>query len=78
MSEHAYEDVKVPARYRPLLRRLQRGTYTRDELDWILHIPSHLVVACVTAHRKPPDVRIWRLRNQSAVGTRPPSTSTPH
>jgi hypothetical protein len=29
----------------------------------------------VTAHRKPPEVRICRLRNQSAVGTRPPSTS---
>ena len=28
MSEHVYDDVKVPARYRPLLRRLQRGTYT--------------------------------------------------
>jgi hypothetical protein len=36
MSEHGYEDVKVPARYRPLLRRLQRGTFTRDELGWIL------------------------------------------
>jgi hypothetical protein len=43
-----------------------------------LHIPSDLVVAGVTAHRKPPEVRICRLRNQSAVGTRPPSTSTPH
>jgi RNA-directed DNA polymerase len=29
-------------------------------------------------HRKPPEVRICRLRNQSRVGTRPPSTSTPH
>jgi hypothetical protein len=36
MSAHAYEDVKVPARYRTLLRRLQRGTFTRDELEWIL------------------------------------------
>ena len=42
------------------------------------HIPSDLVVECGTAHRKPPEVRICRLRNQSAVGTRPPSTSTPH
>ena len=41
------------------------------------HIPPDLVVECVTAHRKPPEVRIWTLRNQSAVGTRPPSTSTP-
>src|SRR5215831_15758087 len=30
------------------------------------------------AHRKPPDVRICRLSLQSGVGTRPPSTSTPH
>jgi hypothetical protein len=35
MSEHAYEDVKVPARYRALLRRLQRGAYTRAELEWL-------------------------------------------
>src|SRR5882724_10157862 len=42
------------------------------------HIPSDLVVECVTAHRKPPDVRTWRLSNQSCVGTLPPSTSTPH
>src|SRR4029453_15457913 len=42
------------------------------------HIPSDLVVTCVTAQRKPPEVRIWRLRNQSRVGTVPPSTSTPH
>jgi hypothetical protein len=43
-----------------------------------LHIPPDLVVRGIPAHRKPPEVRIWRLRNQSAVGTRPPSTSTPH
>jgi hypothetical protein len=36
MSEHAYEDVKVPARYRPLLRRLQRGTWSGQELEWLL------------------------------------------
>src|SRR5919206_3142009 len=37
-----------------------------------------LVVRSTTTHRKPPDVRICRLRNQSRVGTVPPSTSTPH
>jgi hypothetical protein len=42
------------------------------------HIPPNLVVERVTAHRKPPEVRIWRLSNQSRVGTVPPSTSTPH
>src|SRR5499426_3424418 len=30
----------------------------------------------VTAQRKPPEVRICKLRNQSRVGTVPPSTST--
>jgi hypothetical protein len=58
-------------------------TYTdlpdRPVLDRrIFHIPPNLVVEHVTAHRKPPEVRIWRLRNQSRVGTLPPSTSTPH
>jgi hypothetical protein len=43
-----------------------------------LQIPPDYVVEDATAHRKPPEVRICRLRNQSAVGTRPPSTSTPH
>src|SRR2546425_11140134 len=42
------------------------------------HIPPNYVVECGIAHRKPPEVRICRLRNQSAVGTRPPSTATPH
>jgi hypothetical protein len=42
------------------------------------HIPSLLVVECVTTHRKPPEVRICKLSIQSAVGTHPPSTSTPH
>ena len=42
-----------------------------------VHIPPDLVVKGITAHRKPPDVRICRLRNQSRVGTVPPSTSTP-
>ena len=42
------------------------------------HIPPNLVVECVSHHRKPPEVRICRLSIQSAVGTRPPSTSTPH
>src|SRR5262249_21768951 len=32
----------------------------------------------VSTHRKPPEVRICRLSIQSVVGTRPPSTSTPH
>jgi|RhiMetdeSRZDD1v2_1073273.scaffolds.fasta_scaffold222161_6 hypothetical protein len=44
----------------------------------LCHIPPNYVVAAIPAHRKPPDVRICRLSIQSDVGTRPPSTSTPH
>src|SRR5262249_59283781 len=43
-----------------------------------VHIPPNYVVKRVTAQRKPPEVRICRLRNQSRVGTVPPSTCTPH
>src|SRR5437016_5406519 len=57
-------------------------TCIRSGLATFLHCActahSNLVVEQVTAHRKPPDVRIWRLSNQSRVGTFPPSTSTPH
>ena len=42
-----------------------------------VHIPPDLVVEAISAHRKPPDVRICKLSIQSGVGTRPPSTSTP-
>jgi hypothetical protein len=35
------------------------------------HIPPHAVVEPVIVHRKPPEVKIWRLRNQSCVGTVP-------
>jgi hypothetical protein len=62
-------------RYLAIFHHLTFSIITRYE---ILHIPPNLVVKRVTAHRKPPEVRIWRLRNQSRVGTVPPSTSTPH
>jgi hypothetical protein len=53
MSAHRYDDVKVPARYRPLLRRLQRGTYTCDELAWILRTHRELppIVAAVVRQK---------------------------
>src|SRR5215471_19769582 len=44
----------------------------------LFHIPSYYVVEDAITQRKPPEVRIWTLRNQSRVGTCPPSTSTPH
>jgi len=47
---------------------------------WAVEITHSIALRgrVVITHRKPPEVRICRLRNQSAVGTRPPSTSTPH
>jgi hypothetical protein len=35
-ARDGYETVKIPEKYRPLLRRLQRGSWTRDELAWLL------------------------------------------
>jgi hypothetical protein len=40
MSAHRSDDVKVPARYRPLLRRLQRGVWSQASLEWLLR--THL------------------------------------
>jgi hypothetical protein len=53
MSEHVYDDVKVPARYRPLLRRLQRGTWTQESLEWLLRTHRDLppVVAAVVREK---------------------------
>jgi transposase len=67
----------------PAIRALRDVTRTRVALvqsrtQAKSHIPPDLVVKGITAHRKPPEVRICRLRNQSGVGNRPPSTSTPH
>ena len=42
MSERVYDDVNVPPRYRPLLRRLQRGTWARADLEWILRAHPQL------------------------------------
>src|SRR5437867_9267787 len=57
-------------------------TCLRSGLPTFLHCActAHpdLVVRGITTQRNPPEVRIWTLRSQSAVGTRPPSTSTPH
>jgi hypothetical protein len=53
MSEPIYEDVQVPARYRPLLRRLQRGTWARADLEWILRTHRDLppIVAAVVRQK---------------------------
>ncbi len=42
MGEPIYEDVQVPARYRPLLRRLQRGTWAQADLEWVLRTHPQL------------------------------------
>jgi hypothetical protein len=36
MGHKPSDDVKVPAGYRPLLRRLQRGLWSETELRWLL------------------------------------------
>ena len=53
MSEHIYDDVQVPARYRPLLRRLQRGAWNRYELEWLLRTHPQLppLVAAVVRQK---------------------------
>src|SRR5205823_638012 len=57
-------------------------TCIRSGLATFLHCAftahPHYVVERVPAQRKPPEARICRLRNQSRVGTVPPSTSMPH
>jgi hypothetical protein len=35
-ARDGYETVKISEKYRPLLRRLQRGTWTVEELTWLL------------------------------------------
>jgi phosphatidylserine/phosphatidylglycerophosphate/cardiolipin synthase-like enzyme len=60
------------------VRERGNGAVHGNKKSKIYHIPPDLVVRSTTTHRKPPDVRICRLRNQSRVGTVPPSTSTPH
>jgi hypothetical protein len=35
MGEHRYEGVKVPTKYRLLLRQLQRGQWSQRELEWV-------------------------------------------
>ena len=56
---------------------ITHGALVIDDSDKKRHIPPDYVVERVTLQRKPPEVRIRRLRNQSRVGTVPPSTSTP-
>jgi hypothetical protein len=53
MSEHAYDDVKVPARYCPLRRRLQQGGWSRSELEWLLRTDPQLppIVAAVVREK---------------------------
>jgi hypothetical protein len=52
MSERVYEAVKVPARYRPLLRRLQRGHWHRAELEWLLRTHRDLPPIVATVIRE--------------------------
>ena len=58
----------VPA-YAQVLRHSSMTLSRRTRITWW---------SISATHRKPPEVRICRLSIQSVVGTRPPSTSTPH
>jgi hypothetical protein len=72
MSEHAYEDVKVPARYRALLRRLQRGQWSRADLEWVLRTHPQLppLVAAVVREK------LLRLKGDVTM-TQEPAYQTP-
>jgi hypothetical protein len=60
MSEHGYDDVKVPARYRPLLRQLQRGTWAKVELEWLQrHHPD--LPALVAAVVREKLAQLWKV-----------------
>src|SRR5216683_2661252 len=61
--------------HKPCQYQRANGLPVERVVAQIFHIPPDLVVRGIPAHRKPPEVMICRLRNQSAVGTRPPSTS---
>jgi RNase P/RNase MRP subunit p30 len=52
MSEHVSDNVKVPARYRPLLRRVQRGTWQQSELAWLLRMHRDLPTVVATVIRE--------------------------
>src|SRR4030095_2738044 len=54
--------------FRSRLQLLQKSPSAGVPLG-IFHIPPHYVVEDATAQRKPPEVRIWTLRNQARVGS---------
>src|ERR687884_1869941 len=78
-QEHAAHRAEWPAQ---LSSKGSERTCIRSGLATFLHCAftahPHYVVGRVIVQRKPSEVRICRLSIQSAVGTRPPSTSTPY
>jgi hypothetical protein len=52
-ARDGYETLKVAERDRPLLRRLQRGTWRVDELHWLLRQHPDLppIVAAVVREK---------------------------
>jgi hypothetical protein len=52
-ARDGYELTKIPEKYRALLRRLQRGTWTLAELQWLLRQHPDLppVVAAVVRQK---------------------------
>jgi hypothetical protein len=63
------------------LRGVIEAFVTREGTDYgAQEVPHSTEFSGGVCHcsSNPPEVRIWRLRNQSRVGTFPPSPSTPH
>jgi hypothetical protein len=52
-ARDGYETLKFPEKYRAPLRRLQRGTWTADELRWLLRTHPQLppLVAAVVREK---------------------------
>jgi hypothetical protein len=72
---------KAPPLVVALGTALERLAQEKPDWEALVTYRSHSIElrgGVVSTHRKPLEVRICRLRNQSIVGTRPPSTSTPH
>jgi hypothetical protein len=52
-ARDGYETLKIPGKYRALLRRLQSGQFTPDELRWVLAAHQQLppLVAAVVRQK---------------------------
>ncbi len=49
---HGHSDLKLSAKWRPLMRRLQRDTWSRQDLEWILASHADMPVLIVSEIRR--------------------------